>query len=80
MCGGWPAGVGDTHITQIQKLSGAVQAEEGRADDQVNLWRGWGGGAEGMLSVWAVGCFQPYTPSTLPVEWAARRPGGSAVP
>lgn len=55
-----PEGAGDTHITQVQKLGLAGQAEEGRADDQVNLQKG------AVLSACTVGWgVQPYLPSTL---------------
>lgn len=46
-----PEGAGDTHITQIQKLSLAGQAEEGGADDQMNLQEG------ARLSAWTVGVY-----------------------
>lgn len=68
-----------THIAQVQELRLAGQAEEGGADDQVNLHEGHCllPGLGGPLCQNASPA-APRLPS--PAGWAAEWPGGRAAP
>lgn len=69
-----------THIAQVQELSLTGQTEEGRADDQVDLWEGHhsvpGQGREASQ----LGCPALYPWFPLPAVWAVEWPGGRAGP
>lgn len=71
-----------THIAQIQELGLVGQAEEGGADDKVDLWEGHcsaprGGGGRGPSGS---GSPAPHPQLPLPAGWAAERPVGRAAP
>lgn len=74
------SGAGGTHVAQVQELSLIGQAEEGRADDQVNLREGpYSGPGQGREAS-GLGCpaLNPQLPS--PAGWATEWPGGRAAP